>query len=192
MGADACQHLSCCIKLLYKKGCGDSEPSSPLCILKIMLFPLYPCPHTHWGGWEKSDGVSPLHENGELTGISRLESRGWAPHSLPSIPNLYGIKHQRLAPPAQQMRWCSVRLGVFSVRILKSASLWERNLPRFLLTIWVLEFLESLGMGWRCSGGFPFVFGACRCGIRSWSWSRNSKSCPRSLLSDVGPEQAEV
>lgn len=90
------------------------------------------------------------------------------------------------------MRWCSVRLGVFSVRILKSASPWERNLPRFLLTIQVPEFLENLGMAWRCSGGFPFVFGARGCGIRCRSWSGNSKSRPRSLLSDVGLEQAET
>lgn len=49
--------------------------SLALCFVfsKSCFSPCIPA-HTHWGGWEKSDGVSPLHENGELKGISRLES----------------------------------------------------------------------------------------------------------------------
>lgn len=49
----------------------------------------------------------------------------------------------------------AVRLGVFSMRIIKSASPWEKNLLRFLLTVEDLDFLGELGKGletqWRVS-----------------------------------------
>lgn len=79
--------LSCCIKLLCKKGCGASVPGSSL----------YPCPHTPAGRGE-------IHRGEEWEGgAKRAREPGGSVEKLPTLLHPPGIQHPRLALPTQQL-----------------------------------------------------------------------------------------